>query len=238
MIEVDCDQSFSLQRQWSISSCSLSNCLDVVALDPTLIITTTNELFIPSRTLPCGIYQLKLTVTMNISTSESVFVRIIPSGLAVHLLPLGTSLISSGVEQDLQLNPGLYSLDFDEDQFNASDWNYHYYCRIDSVFNVPQLPGGFIPLKDPLIPSCFNNRSGTTTIFFFTCQMNVSSAWRYTGVPQSLKSSLSILGGSLLANRTYQFMVQIEHRRNNSLQSEGYLLVRVEQISATLITIG
>ena len=86
--------------------------------------TTSSELYLPSGTLPFGLYQLTLMVTMNISSdltrSASAYVQINPSGITANLVPLGTSMITSGADQDLQLNPGLYSLDLDGKQFNAS----------------------------------------------------------------------------------------------------------------------
>ena len=157
-------------------------------------------------------------------------------------------MISSGSEQDLHLNPGLYSVDEDEDHFNTSDWNYEYFCRIYDGWNFPIRRGVLIPIDDSLNGSCLNNRSGTTkrlrsTIFHLVdlkCPVNGSStSWRYEGVPQSsLKSSLTIVGGSLRSNRTYQWMVMMENKRNHSLQGKGYLLDRVEQTFPQLIAIG
>jgi hypothetical protein len=54
----------------------------------------------------------------------------------------------------------------------------------------------------------------------------------------SIKSSLTILSGSLQSNRTYQFMVYMENRRNSSLQATGYVLVKVEDTRPQLIVIG
>ena len=82
---------------------------NVIQVDPT--VNTTNS-------------DLTLVVTMNISSSlrssKSVYVRINPSDIRANLVPLETSTISNGSEQDLPLNPGLYSFDLDEDSFNAS----------------------------------------------------------------------------------------------------------------------
>ena len=119
-IEFNCNKSFQLQMQWNISNGS-----NLLMVDPSVITTTKSELFLPSRTLPFGTYQLTLTVTVNVSsnvttTSKSAYVQINPAGTTANLVPLGTSLITRGEGQDLQLNPGLYSVDLDEEQFNAS----------------------------------------------------------------------------------------------------------------------
>jgi len=63
-------------------------------------------------------------------------------------------------------------------------------------------------------------------------------AWQYGGTPTSPKSSLTILAGSLLSNRTYQFMVSIQNRQNSLLQGTGYLLVQIVDTQSQMIVIG
>jgi len=81
-------------------------------------------LYIPAKTLPYGIYELTFTVTMvnspSLTTSTSIYVQITSSDIIVNLLQYGTSMITSGHEQDLKLDPGTYSVDPDENVFNAS----------------------------------------------------------------------------------------------------------------------
>jgi hypothetical protein len=118
MIELNCHNSFSTTTQWTIKNCSL-NCSNNIQFDET-IITTFSEIFIPARTLSYGIYQLKLVVTSNLTSSSSVFVQIIPSGMIANFFLLGTSMITNGYQQDLVLNPGRFSIDLDGYPFNAS----------------------------------------------------------------------------------------------------------------------
>ncbi len=61
------------------------------------------------------------------------------------------------------------------------------------------------------------------------------TAWKYTN---SIKSSVTILGKSLQSNRTYQFMVYMENRRNSSIQATGYVLVKVDDTRPQMIAIG
>ena len=67
---------------------------------------------------------MKLTVTMlsmpQLTSSVSAYVKINPSGITANLIPLGTSVITSGQQKDLTLDPGSYSIDPDVEQFNAS----------------------------------------------------------------------------------------------------------------------
>jgi hypothetical protein len=105
-----------------MKSCT-SNCSSPIQFDPS-ISTTFSELYIPPRTLPIGKYELTLTVTMiissNLTSSLSSYVTITPSGIIVNLIQLGTSMITLGYQQNLTLNPGLYSIDLDGYIFNAS----------------------------------------------------------------------------------------------------------------------
>jgi hypothetical protein len=119
-IELNCNKSFRLGMEWTISNGSSS-----LLVNPSLVNLTTSELFLPPRTLPLGVYQLTLTITFNVSSNvttsaKSTFVQINSAGVTANLVPLGTSQITRGEQQDLQFNPGLNSVDLDGDPFNAS----------------------------------------------------------------------------------------------------------------------
>jgi hypothetical protein len=57
---------------------------------------------------------------LSITTSSSIYVEITSSGITANLIQYGTSMVTSGHEQDLKLDPGTYSVDPDENVFNAS----------------------------------------------------------------------------------------------------------------------
>ncbi|CAF1108215.1 unnamed protein product [Adineta ricciae] len=226
LIQLHCNVSLLMNTQWAIKNCT-SFCSQQVSTDPT-IITTFSELYIPSRTLPYGLYEIKLTVTMTnmtmLSTSATVYVQISPSGITANLIQYGTSMITRGHQQDLQLDPGSYSVDPDQDTFNASNWKYSFYCRIYGLSMFPNLQGSLLTINDmrndSSNPSCLSaNRTG----------------WKFD---TPLNSSLTILAGSLQFNRTYQFMVYMENRRNSSLQATGYVLVKVDETRPYMILIG
>jgi hypothetical protein len=123
-IEFHCNNSFYLITEWTIKNCTNSICSYEIQFDPTIIQTKVSELYIPSRTLAYGIYELKLTVTMisssNLISSSSAFVRITPSGITANLVELGTSMITRGNQQELKLDPGTYSVDLDGYIFDAN----------------------------------------------------------------------------------------------------------------------
>ena len=122
IIQFHCNDSLSMNIQWTINSC-LSNCSSKIPINST-VITTFSELYIPSQTLDCGIYELKLTVTMlissNLRSTVSAFIKIIPSDIIVNLVQSESSMISIGYNQNLTLNPGIYSIDLSGYEFNAS----------------------------------------------------------------------------------------------------------------------
>ncbi len=122
IIDLNCNDTLTTITQWIITNCT-SVCSNRIQLDQT-IITTLSELYIPARTLVYGTYELILTVTMNnypsLTTSSSVYVQITPSGITANLIQLGTSMITSGHQLDLRLDPGTYSVDPDANIFNSS----------------------------------------------------------------------------------------------------------------------
>ncbi|CAF0758584.1 unnamed protein product [Adineta steineri] len=135
-------------------------------------------------------------------------------------------MITRGSQQDLQLNPGAYSVDPDQDSFDASKWKYEYYCRIYGLYNFPNFQGILLPIEnsktDPYNPSCLSNQSGLI----------------FGNLTASPNSSLTVLGGSLQSNQIYQFMVYMENRKNSSIQATGYVLVTVDDTHPQLIVIG
>jgi hypothetical protein len=122
IIQFNCDGSLSTITNWTIKTCTTS-CSLQIQLDQTTI-TTLSELYIPPKTLPCGIYEFELTVTMidtpNLQSSASVYIKILSSTISANLIQLGTSMITNGQEQDLILNPGAFSVDLDGYTFNAN----------------------------------------------------------------------------------------------------------------------
>ncbi|CAF1375842.1 unnamed protein product [Adineta ricciae] len=224
-IDLNCNISSSVNSQWTIKNCT-SSCSQQISAGPN-IITTFTELFVPARTLSYGLYEFNLTIAMlnmtNVSASSVVYVQIMPSGITANLVQYGTSMFTHGTGQNLQLDSGNYSIDADEAIFDASKWKYKYYCRIYGSFTFPNLQGSLLTVDDPRTdssnPSCLSNRNG----------------WTFDN---SLNSSFTILANSLRSNRTYQFMVQMENRRNASLQATGYVLVKVDDTRPFMILIG
>ena len=251
LVEFNCTESRSISFHWSIFNCSSSSCFQFFPIDRRLLSTmTTSEFDIPPRTFLYGIYGFRLILTVattNVRRNQSVFVQIIPSDPRANLLPLGTSMITRGEGQDLQLNPGIYSEDEDENEFNAEDWTFDYFCRIYGVSNFPNLVGVLLSLDDsrvdPSNPSCLNNRSnreekGDCSSFVYSSVNQSAVSWRFEGLPQSPRSSLRILRGSFLSNRTYQLMLTMKNKLDPSRQGTAFLLLRVEQRSSPLIAIG
>ncbi|CAF4112645.1 unnamed protein product, partial [Adineta steineri] len=234
IIGFNCNGSLARETQWTVKNCTSSSCLSQIQLNEK-VITTLSEFYAPAKTFAYGIYELTLTVTMtkspSLKSSSSAYVRITPTGITPNLVELGTSMVTRGHQQNLLLDPGTFSVDPDEDSFNASKWKYEYYCRVyDESYNFPNLQGILLsiddPRVDPLDPSCLSSRSDNGTQLIFG------------NLTLSPKSSLTILGGSLQSNRTYQFMVYMENRQNSSLQATGYVLVTVTDTQPQLVAVG
>jgi hypothetical protein len=69
-----------------------------------------------------------MTHLPHLFSSMSAFVQINPSGITANLVQFGTSMITRGHEQDLTLDPGTFSQDFDENDFNSTVSVYP--CRV------------------------------------------------------------------------------------------------------------
>ena len=128
-IKFNCNKTLSTIQKWSIKNSTNEN-FSKIEFDKK-IVKSRSELYIPSNTLQYGIYRLELRVTIednpSITSSSSVYVEISPSGVTANLVPLGTSVVTSGDQQNLILNPGNYSKDPDGFEFNSSDWKYEYF---------------------------------------------------------------------------------------------------------------
>ncbi|CAF1390512.1 unnamed protein product, partial [Adineta ricciae] len=233
MIQFRCNGSLSTIKQWTVSNCTSTSCQYRIHLSQK-IQTTFSEFYVPAKTLDYGLYQLVLTVIMatfpSAKSSAIVYIMVTPSGITANPVALGTSMITRGYDQDLELNPGLYSVDPDEDSFDASKWKYAYYCRWYGSYNFPNMQGQLLTIEnskiDPLNPSCLSNRSDNDTGLIFG---NLIS---------SPKSSLTILSGTLRSNQMYQFMVYMENKKNASIQATGYVIVTVEDTRPQLVVIG
>ena len=65
-----------------------------------------------------------------------------------------------------------------------------------------------------------------------------TAPWQYVSQTVSPKSAVTILAHSLAFNRTYQWMVYMENRRNATLQATGYVLVRVDDTRPQLVAVA
>ena len=126
-IQLRCNQSSAIVTQWTLHNCTRSSSVNCSSSSIPLGLTVDtrfSEIYLPSRTLAFGLYELKLTVIMtnlpHLFSSMSAYVQINPSGITANLIQFGTSMITRGHEQDLNLDPGTFSEDFDENTFNST----------------------------------------------------------------------------------------------------------------------
>ncbi|CAF1248689.1 unnamed protein product [Adineta ricciae] len=175
---------------------------------------TNTNLHVPSRSLSYGLYRFKLTVTLTncptIESSSFIDIEITPPNIITNLVSYETRIARHNYGENLILNPGKYSYDQNSVQFNQYDWYYEYYCRIYSS-NLQEFE-----------------------TFESANQACLLGEWIYNDANQS---SVTIFHNALQLNQTYQFMVQMLHRRNFSLQSFGYLIVQVENLQSPVIII-
>ncbi|UJR10866.1 hypothetical protein I4U23_015053 [Adineta vaga] len=208
-LQLHCRKSLAVIEQWIIDKCLDSSCTLKRPIQISSLQLTLAELFIPSKTLDYGTYQMTLIARMNapielISTAVT-YIEIVSSPIQVQLIQFGPSMIILGQQQPLILNPGRFSIDPDQSHFNSTNWNYTYFY---GIYNQVILP----------INMSFGNES----------------AWNYG--TNSSRSSLIVYPGSLSSNQTHHFRVQLTNIYNSSIISIGHLLVQVkDNISMTII---
>jgi hypothetical protein len=61
-----------------------------------------------------------MAVSSDLTSSSSVYVKILSSGIVANLIQMGMPMITSGYDQDLLLEPGKHSVNLDEDSFNTN----------------------------------------------------------------------------------------------------------------------
>ena len=217
IIQINCSHIISITNKWIIKSCTSFNCSSQLSVNESLIKTTQNELYIPSKTLSYGIYEFILIVSINalsqLNVSVSSFIEIISSNIIVNFNEYELTTIAYGYEQDLIFNPGKYSINPDEMIFDASAWTYEYYCRIYQSSLL-------LRIDDLTNSSCLSNSTINKLIF------------------GNLTSSLIIPGNSLQINQTYQFLIKIIHHSNFSIQFNSSLTVTIIEMNLPLIPIG
>lgn len=117
--EIDCQNSYALQRLWTIARCNIStNSCAIINLQSDIRLAD-SELIISAKRLSLGIYKIELTAQL-ITTSDTyvssstVYIQIIPSSLVyVFVTKSKTTVMTIGKNQDLLLEPGSYSVDGD-----------------------------------------------------------------------------------------------------------------------------
>ncbi|CAF1353863.1 unnamed protein product [Adineta ricciae] len=218
-IRFDCSKSFQIKSQWKIRNCT-TKCTNELLFDS--IDLTRTDLYIPSKTFPYGIYEFTLHIQLkdylNIRSSKSIYIQVNPTGITVNLVALGTSMITSGYEQDLHLNPGKYSNDPDGYPFNSTDWTYLYDCRAYNTYDIVDR----YSINNPSELSCLSNQF----------------QYEFDGVELSKETSVTIFAGSLELDETYTFSVQLTNRRNRTIHAFGSVLVQIKDSQRPMISIG
>jgi hypothetical protein len=121
-IDFDCAQSLFIITQWTVVNCSFP-CSNQIQLNPP-IETSRRNLFIPSRTLSNGIYELKLTVTIvdfpSSTSSSSIYIEILSSIIITKLISFDTLMFTHNYQENLTLNPGEFSFILNSFTFNKN----------------------------------------------------------------------------------------------------------------------
>jgi hypothetical protein len=112
-IELYCQELLLTKSEWTISNLNESN---------STIEIISNELFLPSKFLKFGFYEIKLKMilisSITLTLTESINIQIIPTNkIIVNLIQSEVSKITIGENQELFLEPSKYSFHQDGSEF-------------------------------------------------------------------------------------------------------------------------
>jgi hypothetical protein len=122
---------------------------------------------------------------------------------------------------------------------HEQDWTYKYFCQPYDLYD----PIGSTKIEpiDKAEHRCFPNRPSMDkylTCFSILFQFLENGEVIEYGSTSSSKSSVTILGGSLTSNQTYQFKVSMTNLQKSSVQADGYVLVNIVDDDPQLIAVA
>ena len=144
----ECSLDFSDIKEWTVyklnNKSNENDPSSIELIDISSNPTKSNsELVFKPNTLSYGIYKLYFKNTIIFNSNQQVFtditqyIEIIPSGIQVIAFENGIKEKSYGYEQNIEFNPGLFSIDYDL-LAQPSNLNFTYYCRPGISNNLNQ----------------------------------------------------------------------------------------------------
>ena len=138
-IYFECSLDFSDVKEWTIyklnNKSNENDPSSIELIDISSNPTKSNsELVFKPKSLSYGIYKLYFKNTVLYNSNQQVYaditqyIEIIPTGIQVIAFENGINELSFGYQQDIELNPGLYSTDYDLIA-QPSKLNFTFYCR-------------------------------------------------------------------------------------------------------------
>ena len=126
-IDPTCLPPSPIITQWTILTCP-SLCSNQTQFNQPIDIST-NNLFIPARTLSNGIYEFKVTVSMidypAYTSTSSIYIEIGSFTLITNLVSFGASMITHHHQDNLTFDPGTFSFNLNPIPFNKTVCHYH-----------------------------------------------------------------------------------------------------------------
>ena len=175
--QIRCSLSLLNIKKWRIfsidSSSSQINSEVNLINNPTVNFA---ELVIQENTLDYGTYKVVYQVQMvgqnqDLNAFQSLtehFIKIVPSGLVINAFKDGEFEIRRGINQTIELNPGLYSNDLDS-IVDFKLMKFHFFCSImENGFIISEPFSSLLQMVDlatfkankaSILESCFNDTS-------------------------------------------------------------------------------
>ena len=136
VISFYCKTNFTYENKWKLTKIDLNTFADLSTIDLSSNPSSQlSELVLNENTLAYGLYRFQFQVVVKFNGNKQIssnlaetFIEIIPTGLAVFAIENGVSSVLIGTKQSFDLQPSVFSSDFDN-IIQPSELNFTFYCQ-------------------------------------------------------------------------------------------------------------
>ena len=184
VISFYCKTNFTYENKWTLTKIDPNTFANLSAIDLSSNPSSQlSELVIKENTLAYGLYKFLFQVIVKFNGNSQIssnlaetYIQIIPTGLAVFAIENGVSSVLIGTKQSFDLQPSMFSIDFDN-IIQPSELNFTYYCKtvnlsdpnsinnLTSKIDLLSYKNNQTLVMDRNV-NCFGNSSKITLIFF------------------------------------------------------------------------
>ena len=152
----ECQIDFTNSKSWQVEKIDSNTGAPINLVDLASNPTRTHaELVFSPNTLTYGLYKVSYQVTIEsslatLSSQALTYIKVVPTGINVFVFKYGMQELSFGYEQEIEISPVLYSIDYDQ-LVDINSLSFTFSCRKIDV-NAPDAANNKISFDNS---SCF-----------------------------------------------------------------------------------